>query len=188
LTSTIFAAYALTEVVFAIYHYYLTHFVQTPAPPSELPLEIRNALLQKCLHAGLAHPQVPSRFLYDSQNDDAYVENAERMYDAGLLSARELHHARDHEYEDAMGVGRPRRRVGKMLEADKKVVDAFVEENEGDRDRRLRQQIESDTMEIDNGDDADRLEDAYGNPVMLHANDRRAVEFRERLRTWYVAY
>jgi hypothetical protein len=174
LTSTIFAAYALTEVVFAIYHYYLIHFVQAPA------------LFQKVLHAGLAYPQIPSQLLDQSYREDGYFEHAERLYDAGLMSAKELHHARDHEYEDAMGIGRPRRRVGRILQEDKNVIDSFVEEKEGDRDRRLRQQIEADTMGVDNEEEEQPLADAEGNPVMLHAHDRRAVEFRERLRTWFV--
>ena len=187
LTSTIFAAYALTEVVFAIYHYHLIHFVQAPAPPSELPLDIRNALFQKVLHAGLSHPQVPSRLLDPSYRNDSYFAHAENMYEAGLMSAKDLHHARDHEYEDSMGIGRPRRRVGRITQEDKNVIDSFVEEHEGDRERRLRQQIEADAMGIkDDEEEEQALEDAYGNPIMLHAHDRRAVEFRERLRTWSV--
>jgi len=177
----------LTEVVFAIYHYYLIHFVQAPAPPSELPLDIRSALFQKVLHAGLSHPQVPSRLLDPSYRNDSYFAHAENMYEAGLMSAKDLHHARDHEYEDSMGIGRPRRRVGRITQVDKNVIDSFVEENEGDRERRLRQQIEADAMGIKDGDEEEQaLEDAYGNPIMLHAHDRRAVEFRERLRTWSV--
>ena len=171
-------------MVFAIYHYYLVHFVQAPAPPSELPLEIRNALFQKVLHAGLAYPQVPSRLLDQSFREDGYFEHAERMYDAVLMSAKELHHARDHEYEDAMGIGRPRRRVGRISQEDKNVIESFVEENEGDRKRRLRQQIEADTMGVNDEEVTQPLEDSDGNSVMLHAHDRRAVEFRERLRTW----
>lgn len=34
--------------------------------------------------------------------------------------------------------------------------------------------------------DQEPMEDAYGNPIMLHAHDRRAIEFRERMRTWWV--
>jgi hypothetical protein len=188
LTSTIFAAYALTEVVFAIYHYYLIHYVQAPAPESELPLELRNALFHKVLHAGLAHPPIPPTFLDPRKKDeveDSYFANAQRAYGAGLISADQLHHAKDHEYEDSLGIGRPRWRVGKMLEEDKKVIDSFVEEHEGDRDKRLRRQVEADAMGIqDKEDTTGPLEDAYGNPVMLHAQDRRAVEFRERMRTW----
>lgn len=106
------------------------------------------------------------------------------MYDAGLMSAKELHHARDHEYEVAMGIGRPRRRVGRISQEDKNVIESFVEENEGDRERRLRQQIEADAMNVGDGEEEQPLEDADGNSVMLRAHDRRAVEFRERLRTW----
>lgn len=119
--------------------------------------------------------------------EDGYFANAQRAYGAGLISADQLHHARDHEYEDSVGLGRPRRRVGKMLEEDKKVIDSFIEEKEGDRDRRLKRQIEADTMGLEDDDEEDGsgpLEDAYGNAIMLHAQDRRAVEFRERLRTW----
>lgn len=32
--------------------------------------------------------------------------------------------------------------------------------------------------------DSEPMEDVYGNPIRLQAHDQRAVEFRERMRTW----
>lgn len=185
LTTIIFAAYALTEVVFAIYHYYLIHHVQAPAPPSELPLDIRFSLFHKVLHAGLSTraPELPT--LSSSYGQDGYFANAQQQYQAGHISLAELRHAKDHEYEDSVGIGRPRRRVGEITEADRSVLDAFVEENEGDRERRLRREIETGETGMERAEQ-ESLEDSYGNPIMLHAHDRRAVEFRERMRTWYV--
>lgn len=168
-----------------MYHYYLIHHVQAPAPPSDLPLDIRFSLFHKVLHAGLS-TRAPERPGLDSPGDgDGYFANAQELHKAGHISLSELRHAKDHEYEDAVGIGRPRRRVGRLTEADRSVLDAFVEENEGDREKRLRREIETGTTG-DERQDQELLEDSYGNPIMLHALDRRAVEFRERLRTWYV--
>lgn len=72
-----------------------------------------------------------------------------------------------------------------MSEADRSVLDAFVEEHEGDREKRLRREIETGKSGFEKPEQ-DGLEDSYGNPIMLHAHDRRAVEFRERMRTWSV--
>lgn len=118
--------------------------------------------------------------------DDAYFKNAREMYEAGHISVQELNHAKDHEYRDSVGIGRARRRVGKLAEEDKSVLDSFVEVNEGDREKRLRAQIEN--PEIGNREEPELevLEDSSGNSIMLNSHDRRAVEFRERLRTWQV--
>lgn len=187
LTSTIFAAYAFTEVVFAIYHYYLIHHVQAPAPPSELPLDIRNALFHKVLNSGLSFTVPTEGHPFGSAEEgDAYFKNAQEMYEAGHMTVQELSHAKDHEYRDSVGIGRARRRVGKLAEEDKSVLDAFVEEHEGDREKRLRAQIESGEMGNEEEPETEVLEDSYGNSIMLNSHDRRAVEFRERLRTWYV--
>jgi hypothetical protein len=32
--------------------------------------------------------------------------------------------------------------------------------------------------------ESEPMEDAFGNPIRLHPDDKRAVEFRERMRTW----
>jgi hypothetical protein len=108
------------------------------------------------------------------------------MYEAGHISVQALSHAKDHEYRDSLGIGRPRRRVGKITEEDKSILDSFVEENEGDREQRLRAQIESGEIGNEEQPETEVLEDSYGNSIMLNSHDRRAVEFRERLRTWYV--
>lgn len=189
LTATILAAYAFTEVVFAIYHYYLIHHVQAPAPPSELPLDIRNSLFHKVLNSGLAYTVPHNGPGYGSPSGgDEYFKNAQNMYEAGHITVQELNHAKDHEYRDSVGIGRARRRVGKMAEEDKSVLDSFVEVNEGDREKRLRAQIESGEIGNEEEPEPEALEDAYGNSVMLNSHDRRAVEFRERLRTWSVAH
>lgn len=176
-------------MVFAIYHYYLITHVQAPAPPSELPLDIRNSLFHKVLNSGLSFNVPHEGPSYGSPSGgDEYFKNAKEMYEAGHISVQELSHAKDHEYRDSVGIGRARRRVGKMKEEDKSVLDSFVEENEGDREKRLRAQIEGGDIGNEEEPEPEALEeDSYGNSIMLHSHDRRAVEFRERLRTWQVS-
>ena len=63
------------------------------------------------------------------------------------------------------------------------VIASFVEEESGERETRLRKQIEGDVKLVDDLEDEGIL-NRDGQVVMLHFMDRRAVEFRERLRTW----
>jgi hypothetical protein len=63
------------------------------------------------------------------------------------------------------------------------VILAFVEEDQGEREERLRKEIEGDVGTNPNYDE-DGIVDRDGNVILLHRMDRRAVEFRERLRTW----
>lgn len=181
LTTTIFAAYALTEVVFAMYHYYLVHHVQAPAPPSDLPLDLRNALFNKVLHAGLSFPAFETPSFVSSFHDTGYFGDHDQYESMSPTSTKKV---REREYEESVGI-RQRRRVGKLGEEERSVLDAFIEENEGDRNKRLKREIETGLTEAqENEQDKESLEDSYGNPIMLHSHDRRAIEFRERLRTW----
>lgn len=182
LTANIFAAYALTEVVFAIYMSYLVQFVQKPSPPSTLPMAKRNELFHRVLGADLAYPTP-----YRPRAKEGDVErNMERelwkMYETGQLTAGEYHHVVDRKYEEMHGM-QVKRRVGKLTETQKNVISAFVEESEGEREERLRREIEGDV-----GYGQDDFEEGIvardGSLVPLHHMDRRAVEFRERLRTW----
>ncbi|WVR08179.1 hypothetical protein IAU60_005225 [Kwoniella sp. DSM 27419] len=194
LTATVFAAYALTEILFSIYMTYLIRYVQAPSPASNLPISARTVLFLRVLHSNLAYP-VPSRGLGapdrgDDENHggerDAYVDRAERDFQKGFISVAELHHAKESEYEESVGM-RERRRVGRMTPEERGTIDAFVEEEEGERERRLRREIEQDVRP--NGE---RKEWAYegvmddqGRIIKLHPWDKRAIEFRERLRTWF---
>ena len=170
------------QVVFAIYTHYLIRFVQTPSPQSELPLEKRNELFHRILHIGLAYP-IPLR--PTNPDDDPDVELEQKLYEqyeTGQVSVAGYHHLRDREYEHIHGM-QVKRRVGKMTEEDRGVIEAFVEEEPGEREERLREQVERDVGEADvNAEGGIVGED--GKTMMLHPMDRRAVEFRERLRPW----
>jgi hypothetical protein len=190
LTGTIFAAYAITEVLFSIHMSNLIRHVQTPAPPSTLPLEARNALFRRVLRSGLSYP-VPSRpdFRGAGEDPDRLMEKVlwER-YENGEWSKEEYWHAKDAEYERRHGLKEGKRRVGKLTESEKEVIQSFVEEIPGERDERLRKEIEGDVgLGIDDFDE-NGIYDRNGEVVRLHPMDRRAVEFRERLRSWYVTY
>ncbi len=104
------------------------------------------------------------------------------MYEIGQLNATQYHHLVDRHYEELNGM-QQRQRVGKIRSEQLEVIDAFVDED-GDREERLRKEIEGDLGM--NPEYEDGIVDKYGRVIMLHPADRRAVEFRERLRTWWV--
>jgi hypothetical protein len=133
----------MTEVVFAIYQHYLIRLIQAPCPPSTLPLATRHQLLIKVLQAGLEYPE-PAYPADDPSNPDPLFPMKKDMYAryrAGALSKAAYHHELDAEYERSIGI-QESRRVARMTKGEREVIDAFVEENEGDRERRLREQIE----------------------------------------------
>ena len=106
-----------------------------------------------------------------------------RLYESGHLTKGQYHHAKDKRYETMHGM-QVSRRVGKMTEGQKDLIEAFVEENEGEREQRLKHQIEKDVGFGHEDDFQEGLVDDAGRVLQLHPMDRRAVEFRERLRTW----
>jgi len=189
LSATIFAAYALTEVVFSIYTTYLIRFVQASSPPSALSPEKRNELLRKIITADLAYerPIRPRPIPGDLDRD--FERKLWEEYELGHITAAEWHHIQDREYEALHGINERfmQRRVGKMTVREREVLDAFVEESEGDRDERLRKEIERDVGQGWDDFDDEGIIGREGEIRMLHQMDQRAVEFRERLRTWSVA-
>jgi hypothetical protein len=73
-TAIVFAAYAFAEAVFAVYYYYLVHHVQAEAPPSELPMEVRNTLILKVLGVGMSPPPPRrSSSTVEMRGDDDYT-------------------------------------------------------------------------------------------------------------------
>lgn len=185
LTATIFAAYALTEVVFAIYTSYLIKYVQTPSPPSTLPLEKRNELFHKVLRSDLAYskPTRP-RFKDDDGPEKQMEKELFKLYELGQITPAQYHHLNDRRYEEMHGM-QVRQRVAKLTEDEKDVITAFVEDEPGEREERLRDQIEKDVgFGQDDWDGDEGIIDRAGRVIKLHPMDRRAVEFRERLRTW----
>jgi hypothetical protein len=88
----------------------------------------------------------------------------------------------DREYEERMGM-RETRRVGKMTGEEREVIVAFVEDEPGEREKKLREQVERDVGMLEEWDE-EGIVDHSGRATPLHEHDRRAVEFRERLRTW----
>ncbi|RXK38174.1 hypothetical protein M231_04548 [Tremella mesenterica] len=166
LPQTILAAYTVTEIVFALYHLHLSRLVQAPGRPSPLSLESRNNLFLRLLRAGIAYPAPPLPMRLDD-----CVEYAEGMYRTGHLTAAQLHRVREWRSEGAM-VAR-QETTGRMTQDEKKVLDSFREKVPGEREERLK-------GEVENG-----VEEGQSGEILLEEYDRRVVEFRERLRTWF---
>ena len=196
LTWTLLAAYAVTEALFAVYMAYLIRYVQTRGPGSDLPLETRNQLFLRILHTGLSYPvrPTPLRHLSESRDHpfvdtdalserDVYFANAKQAWRSGLISNAQLYRAADREYEEKVGIRR-RYRVGEIPEPTEKAISAFDMDSK-EREQMLREEIEQD-VGIRGLDDPEGIVDSDGRPRVLHSYDRRAVEFRERLRTWWV--
>lgn len=185
LTANLFAAYALTEVVFSTYLTYLIRFVQRPTPSSLSP-EKREELFRKILTADLAFERPTRPPPIPGDLDREFERKLWEEYELGHITAAEWHHIQDREYEALHGINERfmRRRVGKMTVREREVLDAFVEDSEGDRDERLRKEIERDAGQGWDDFDDERLVGRRGEIRMLHQMDRRAVDFRERLRTW----
>lgn len=186
MTGTIFAAYAITEVAFSIYQHYLIHLIQAPCPPSTLPLASRHRLLVKVLQAGLEYTE-PSYPVDNPDDPDPLFSMKQDLYASymgGTITKAQYHHLLDREYEQSIGI-QERGRVAKMTKAERRVIDAFVEDKEGDREKRLRAQVEGNVgKEIE--PELEGVFDKDGNVRKLHSWDKRAIEFRERLRTWLV--
>jgi hypothetical protein len=186
LTATLFAAYAVTEGIFSIYNTYLTRFVQRPSPPPTLSPDKRNELFRRVLAADLAYERPIRPRPIPGDVDRELERRLWEEYEIGHISATEWHHIQDREYEALHGINERfmQRRVGRMTLREREVLDAFVEQSEGDRDERLRQEVESDAGQGWDDHDEEGLIGRRGEIRMLHLMDRRAVEFRERLRTW----
>ena len=108
-----------------------------------------------------------------------------KLYETGYVTSAQYYHMKDRHYEELNGM-QFRRRVGKMTEGEKDLIESFVEEEPGEREQRLRDQIEKDVGWAQDDFEDDGIVTKTGDIVKLHTMDRRAVEFRERLRTWYV--
>ena len=185
LTCTLLAGYALTEVVFSFYMSYLIHFVQTPSPPSLLPLDKRNALFRKILAADLSYPRPSRPRPIPGDIEQELEREVWKMYELGQVTAARYHHIVDRHYEELNGI-QTRQRVGKIRQEQLEVIASFLEEGQGDREERLKREIEGD-VGVNPDYDEDGIVDRDGNVILLHPADRRAIEFRERLRTWWVA-
>jgi hypothetical protein len=138
------------------------------------------------LRSDLSYP-IPVRPVFKSTDSDPGGVNARVLwgrYEAGELTKEEYWHMKDGAYEVMYGMREGRRRVGKLTEGERRVIDDFVEESPGDRDERLRKEIEGDVGEGMDDFPVEGLYDKQGELIRLHHMDRRAVEFRERLRTW----
>lgn len=145
---------------------------------------MRNSLFHRILKLGLSYP-TPLRPRNPSGDPDIELEcKLYDLYETGQVTASEHYHLKDREYEQIQGM-QSTRRVGKMTEEVADVIEAFVEEEPGEREARLKEQIEKDFGEIDGFEDGG-ITGRDGKLVMLHHMDRRAVEFRERMRTWCV--
>jgi len=143
---------------------------------------VRNALFHQILHIGLDYP-VPTRPLNPDNDPDIHLkQKLYDLYETGQISISQYHHMQDREYEEINGL-RQRRRLEEMTEDEMEVIDSFVEDTPGEREVKLRQQVEGGVGAFDQFDDKG-IKGESGEAVMLHPMDRRAVEFRERMRTW----
>lgn len=183
LTSAIFAAYALVETVFALYLNYLIRYVQTPSPPSNLPIETRNKLFLRVLRAGLAFPLPKPPLSFPDSPEGDEKRRLFMAYANGQISAGEYRHLADRQYELAHGM-QEFPMSGHMSAGEKDLVESFVEEETGDREERLRKEVEADVLE-EKRKEYEGIEMPNGEKIKLHPSDRRAIEFRERLRTWF---
>ncbi|WWC73569.1 uncharacterized protein I206_107541 [Kwoniella pini CBS 10737] len=188
LTATIFAGYAITEIFFSIYYAYLIKYVQKPAPISNLPISERTNLFLKVVHSNLIYP-IPIKGIenYEDLKEERIfeIEKAEENFQKGLISINELYHIKNKEYEESIGI-QEKKRIGKLDYKEKELIQSFVEEYKGQREEKLKSQIENSILPnkqwgyegiIDEKDDK--------KIVKLHSWDKRAIDFRERLRTWF---
>lgn len=171
LLPTILAAYCVLEVVYTAYYVYLFQLVQKPSPASELPLETRKGLFFKVLKAGLLYPVPSLPFPLDEPRKEV-ADHANEMYRAGSLSAAQLHRAR--EWMSDHTVLSQREAAARMTAEEKKSMEAFLERFPGEREQRLRKEVELE--DLSSGQDANLTEEEMA---------RRQVEFKEQLRKWF---
>jgi hypothetical protein len=170
--------------VFTIYHHYLIRFVQSPSSSSNLPLEVRYSLLVRVLTAGLTWP-IPTPPPYNPE--DSLFEPPQKLYDrytSGQSTAAQYQHLFDWENDVRMGFSQSRR-VGKTTGAEREVISAFMEDEPGEREKKLNDEMERDAGSPEEWEE-DGIVDRDGSATKLHPYDPRAVEFRERFRTWCV--
>ena len=75
-------------------------------------------------------------------------------------------------------------RVGSIAVEERKVIKSSVEEEESKEGLGPPEQMRKDTGEDKEVWREKGIVGKFGNAVMLHQSDARAVEFRERMRTW----
>jgi hypothetical protein len=155
--------------VFAIYHHYLIRFVQSPPPSSNLPLEVRYSLFLRVLAAGLTCP-IPTLPGHDPE--DSLSELPQELYDPH--ASNEIAAVQDDRY-----FLRERRRVEKTTAGQREVL----EDEARKRETALSDDVHRE-MEMLEEWEQDGIVGRGGNATRLHPCDPRAVEFRERFRTW----
>jgi hypothetical protein len=147
------AAYAICEVVFAIYMEYTIRRVQRPSPPSSLSPDRRQELLRKIMTADLAA---------DPRDDMSGQKLQERMWEM-------LGGDRKQPGSEAVTFGTEGVRTRSRKKDDGQQRDLLSE-------KQLKRDIE---VQVDQG-----MEQPVGHMEQLHHSHPRAIEFRERLRTW----
>lgn len=130
-------------MVFTLYQHYLIHTIQTPSPPSQLPLEARRKLFIDVLSADLIggggdEEGVPGQGVIDEAEAATQVNKA--AYD--LAQGGDL---------------------------------------DGESEVRGMKEVRTAQSAVRY---ASRIHCKDGRPIRLKASDARAVQLRERLRTW----
>lgn len=167
---------ATLEVISSIYQHVLIHTIQLPAPPSELPLKQRYQLLLKVLGADVVAANDEHE---DLEHEEA--EGIEEVVDEAKGAKRDLV-----EEEEL---------VARLLCPDEQPPSGLKREREeGGTSRDVRRKDSGIGTPVTTLSKLEplsdivlplaRLLDEDGKPVKLDVADPRAVQLRERLRTW----
>lgn len=143
------------------------------------------------LHVGMSFPAPTKPSVGSPLAQEMYFANAETMFEAGYLSPKPLGSAASGDGEFAIPDRPPNPSSEQVETSSEEDVETLAEDKKGDDREPHVSPGELDTARKE-GDEAgsyelqreDALEDRDGNPIMLDPTDRRALEFRERLRTW----
>lgn len=157
------AAYATCEVAFAAYMAYTIRRVQRPSPPSNLSPDRRQELLRKIMTADLAA---------DPRADMSGHKLQERMWE---MFGSDAVPAGGEAGLDESGGMRTRSRTGARTRTRTRTHGA-VREKDLSSEKKLKRDIEVQADHV--------LDQPVGHMEQLHHSHPRAVEFRERLRTW----
>jgi hypothetical protein len=151
------------EAVFAIYYLYLIYRVQTPAPSHKLSIERRNELFHKVLQVGMSTTRVER--MRDLRPVDADISHR-------LLSEK----GNDHEKSSPVDLGKSPS-LDKRQQAPTGGLDHIAGKDSWHH-------ITKRTLRAEATSPIGGYEAEQPGTFILDPRDERAIEFRERLRTW----
>jgi hypothetical protein len=144
--------------------------LQAPTPPPSKP--IPSSLFLKVIQSNLSH--VPILETSDALEHSA----AKQAYASGELNGEEY-------AAKIKELFKPReyRHVGMIQDEVRESIGLFACEPE-EREKMLRDQVERGAGPPQEDESAEGILNSDGSPKRLDVGDPRAIEFRERLRTW----